>query len=553
MKNLTGFGRKILLVALSPALLFISCKSGESSKDEKEVTSRESPNIILIMSDDMGYSDIGSYGGEVHTPNLDHLAEDGLKFTQFYNTARCCPTRASLMTGLYPHQTGIGHMTNPPNSKFHDMGLESYRGFLNKNNVTIAEVLKKSGYHTYMSGKWHLGMETKNLWPLQRGFDHFYGILAGASNYFKPSSPRGITVDNEQIEITDRDYYTTDAFTDNAMKFIDQSQAHQDGNPFFLYLAYTAPHWPLQAPKEDIDKYRDRYNDGWQKIREERYQRMEEMGLIYENCELSDQDSVDWESLPKAKREEMSLRRAIYSAQIDRMDQNIGRLVNHLKEKGILNNTLLVFLNDNGACAEGGMLGGGKAENLETKTGYFLSYGQAWANASNTPFRKYKHWLHEGGIATPLIIHWPDEIKNGKGEIIPQYGFLPDIMSTFVDVSGAEYPTNYNGHQIPPMEGESLLPLIKGNEGEIHTKPIFWEHEGNKAVRLGNEKLVMEWKGKGKNKWELYDLAKDRSEEHDLAGEYPEKVKEMSEMWEKWAKEKNVVQWDEIQKIMAKK
>lgn len=303
-----------------------------NSTHDTEQKPPEKPNIILIMSDDMGYSDLGCYGGEVQTPNLNRLASEGIRFAQFYNTARCCPTRASLLTGLYPQKTGIGHMTNPPNSNFHDMGLESYRGFLNKNNVTIAEILKKAGYHTYMSGKWHLGMEKKDQWPLQRGLDHFYGILAGAANYFKPTSPRGITVDNEQVEITDKDYYITDAFTDNAMRFIDDSKEQEDDKPFFLYLAYTAPHWPLQAPKEEIDKYRHRYDAGWESIREERLERMKKMGIINEDCILSEQDSPQWDSLSEEKRDEMALRRAIYSAQIDRMDQNIGRLLT-LKRK----------------------------------------------------------------------------------------------------------------------------------------------------------------------------------------------------------------------------
>ncbi|MAZ26844.1 MAG: arylsulfatase [Cytophagaceae bacterium] len=540
---------------LAFAITLSSCKTLSKETIAKgEDTPVQKPNIILIMSDDMGYSDIGAYGGEVETPNLDKLAAEGVKFTQFYNTARCCPTRASLMTGLYPHQTGIGHMTNPPNSDQHDMELPAYRGYLNKNNVTLAELLRQAGYHTYMSGKWHLGMEKEDQWPLQRGFEHFYGILPGASNYFRPEAPRGITVDNEQVVITDEDYYTTDAFTDNAIKFIDGSQSQQDDKPFFLYLAYTAPHWPLQAPKENIDKYRKMYDEGWQAIREERYARMQKMGIIDEQTVLSDQDSKAWDSLSGEKKKEMSLRRAIYSAQIDRMDENIGRLVEHLKQKGLYENTLLVFLDDNGACAEGGMLGGGPAKQLETKEGYFLSYGQAWANASNTPFRKYKHWLHEGGIATPLIVHWPAGIKgDNNGKTIRQYGFLPDIMATFADVSGAQYPAQYNGNAIPPMEGESLLPLLEGSVGQIHDKPIFWEHEGNKAVRLGNYKLVMEWKGKNKNHWELYDISSDRSEENDLSAQNPDKVNEMVAMWESWAKDKQVEPWDKIQGIMNAK
>ncbi len=537
----------------SASLLTVSCKS-KSEKSVSDVQSYSKPNIILIMSDDMGFSDLGTYGGEVETPNLDRLAQRGVKFTQFYNTARCCPTRASLITGLYPHQTGIGHMTNPPNSKNHDLGLPAYRGFLNKNNVTIAEVLKQNGYSTLMTGKWHLGMETEDLWPLQRGFDHYYGILAGASNYFEPEGQRGITLQNEQIEVTDPNFYTTDAFTDHALQFIDKSQEKDNKAPFFLYLAYTAPHWPLQAKKEDIDKYRNLYAKGWGALREERFQRMQQMGLLEPNTKLSDQDSRDWDSLSKEKQDEMILRRAIYSAQIDRMDQNIGKLIDHLESKGLRDNTLIIFLDDNGACAEGGMLGGGPSSQLETKEGYFLSYGQAWANASNTPFRKYKHWLHEGGIATPLIINWPGHIApSDQGKVIRNYGFLPDIMATIVEVSKAKYPSNFNGNTIPPMEGESLLPLLEGSEDQVHKQPIFWEHEGNKAVRLGDFKLVMEWQPDNKGTWELYNLAEDRSETNNLALQNPDKVDELSRLWSQWAVNKGVENWDKLKAIMKDK
>ena len=549
MKLLTyavlGFGTVFVLN-------YTSCKT--KTRESSEVLTRNTkPNIILIMSDDMGYSDLGVYGGEIDTPNLDALANSGVKFTQFYNTARCCPTRASLMTGLYPHQTGIGHMTNPPDSNADDLGLPAYRGFLNKSNMTIAEVLKENGYATLMTGKWHLGMAEQDQWPLQRGFDRFYGILAGASNYFEPDGNRGITIGNEQIEINDPDYYTTDAFTDNALKFIDESKTDYADKPFFLYLAYTAPHWPLQAKKEDIDKYRDRYKDGWGALRQERYRRMQELGLIDDSVKLSEQDSRSWDSLSPEKQDEMALRRAIYAAQVDRMDQNIGKLVQHLEEKGLRENTIIVFLDDNGACAEGGMLGGGPADQLETLEGYFLTYGQAWANASNTPFRKYKHWLHEGGISSPLIINWGDKIsRKQQGKTINQYGFLPDIMATFVDITDASYPAEFKGNSMPDLEGESLLPLLDGSNDEIHTEPIFWEHEGNKAVRLGEFKLVMEWKRENNN-WELYNIDNDRSETNNLAAVYPEKVKELSQMWDKWASDKGVEEWDKILELHKRK
>ena len=527
-----------LILAILFMVVFGSCRI-------QKTPSR--PNIILILSDDMGYSDLGCYGSEISTPHLDSLAEDGLRFTQFYNTARCCPTRASLMTGCYPHQTGIGHMTNTPaDFRHHDLGIDQYRGFLNNSCVTIAEVLRESGYHTLMTGKWHLGISSKDKWPLQRGFDRFYGIIPGACNYFRPEYPRGITLGNDTITISDPDYYTTDAFTDYAIQFIEESR--QDGNdPFFLYLAYNAPHWPLNAPEENIEKYRGRYMEGWQHLREERYERMKKMGLVDPGWELTPQDSRDWDSLDEEKKKEMDLRMAIYAAQIDRMDRNIGRLVKYLEEKNIIDNTVIMLLNDNGACAEFDELGSGPAEELGTRKGYVLSYGRAWANASNTPYRKYKHWIHEGGIATPFIVHWPGGIPHeNNGSLVNEYGFLPDIMATCVDLAGAEYPEEYHGHPIIPASGRSLVPLFCGGEGPVHTEPIFWEHEGNRAVRSGKYKLVQEWSEYSAAEWELYDLSLDRTEMHDLSGGLTDKREEMIRWYNEWAELNKVLPWDSI-------
>nr|WP_321412132.1 arylsulfatase [uncultured Carboxylicivirga sp.] len=523
-----------------------------SACSEKQDQKR--PNVILIMADDMGYSDIGCYGGDVQTPNIDKLANEGVRFTQFYNGARCCPTRASLMTGCYPHQTGIGHMTNTPeNFKQHDLGVDEYRGFLNQNCVTIAEVLKQSGYSTLMTGKWHLGISDSTKWPLQRGFDKFYGCIVGATNFFKPEYPRGIVYMNDTISINDDDYYTTDAFTDNAIQFIDESEKESD-KPFFLYLAYTAPHWPLNAPKEIIEKYKGHYKEGWSKLRSERYDRMKQLGILDDNWLLSGDDGIDWNSLSEDKKNEMDLRRAIYSAMIDQMDHNIGKLTEYLEQNNLLDNTLIIFLSDNGGCEEGGMLGGGPAYQLGTKEGYFLTYGKAWANLSNTPFKEYKHWVHEGGISTPLIVHWPQQTsKNVQGELVSQYGFLPDIMATILDATGATYPEDYKGKRIHPHSGKSFLPVVKGDEKEIHTEPIFWEHEGNKAVRLGNYKLVSKWKNNGTVQWELYDMVNDRTEMHNLAESMPDKVIEMEKMYLKWASDKKVLPWNEvIQKYKSK-
>ncbi len=531
-----------LLLLLSG--LFSQC-TGTDQKDNR-------PNIILIMADDMGYSDIGCYGGEINTPNLNRLAENGIRFRQFYNGARSCPTRASLLTGLYPHQVGIGHMTNPSeNSTQYDYNLPGYRGTINQNCVTLAEVLKEAGYNTIMSGKWHLGYFGQDKWPMQRGFDKYYGIIDGGANYFKPQPPRGLTFGNDHID-PGENFYITDAFTDYAIRFIKEVRA-ENKKPYFLYLAYTSPHWPLHALPEDINKYRNRYLIGWNKLREERLKRMKEIGVISQNVKLSPQDSRDWDSLSDEKKKEMDLRMAIYAAQIDRMDQNIGRLINAVRESGELNNTMILFLSDNGACAEGGELGGGRKEDLESDRGWVLSYGRAWANASNTPFREYKHWVHEGGIITPLIISWPAVIPSGiKGSFTDQYGFIQDIMSTLVDVAKADYPSEYKEHKIPSAVGVSLLPIIKGIDKPVHNQPIFWEHEGNCAVRDGKYKLVMKYLEGQEQKWELYDLDVDRSELNDIADSIPKRVKEMSALYGDWALKNNVVNWDTILAIQRK-
>lgn len=513
------------------------------------------PNILLIMADDMGYSDIGCYGGEIETPNLDRLAAEGVRFSQFYNNARCCPSRASLMTGLYPHQTGIGHMTNDPeDSTAFNYGLPSYTGDLNFQSVTIAEVLKGAGYQTLMTGKWHLGYHDRNKWPLQRGFDKYYGILAGASNFFTPEGPRGLTLMNDPVAPAGTDFYITDAFTDYAIRFMQESQQESDA-PFFLYVAYTSPHWPLNALAADVAKYRGTYKTGWKKLRRERFERMQRMGVIDgEVTQLSADDGADWDALSEEQQDEMDLRMAIYAAQVDRMDQNIGRIIEALEMSGELENTLIFFLSDNGACAEGGLLGGGKKEILGGREGYFLTYGQSWANASATPFRTYKHWIHEGGIGTPLIVHWPKTIgQRLQGNFTDQYGFLQDIMATAVDVAGADYPARYNGQSITPLEGRSMLHVLQGKDAPIHHEPIFWEHEGNGAVRLGNFKLVKAYVPGNPSNWELYDISKDRSELNDLANAMPDVVTRLSAYYEQWQQKNGVLPYDQLLRIRADK
>ena len=499
------------------------------------------PNIVLILVDDMGYSDLSCFGGEINTPNIDALSASGQSHTQFYNIARCCPSRASLMTGLYPHQTGIGHMTNTPVDKnAFDRQLFGYRGFMNHNCVTMAEVLKDAGYHTYLSGKWHLGQHEYDQLPNERGFDRFYGILAGACNYYKPAPPQRLFLNHDAIDPEIDSYYTTDAFTNYGIKFIKEKN---DDNPFFLYLAYTAPHWPLQAPEELVNKYRGKYMCGWDKLREQRRERMIKLGIIADNCNMSPRDPEvrPWDELDESKKEEMDLRMAVYAAQIERMDWNVGRLVTYLEEQGLKDNTLIMFLSDNGACAEGGELGRGAPELINQKDlaremgGLMVSYGRAWANASNTPYRMFKHYVHEGGIATPLIIHWPEGIKH-KG-FIRDPGHLIDIMPTVLEVTGASYPARYHGNEIPPMEGHSLNAFFKTGKRPLD-RYLFWEHEENCSVRKGNYKALQKY---DTGQWELYDLEKDPCELKNISASFPEITREFSRHWYEWAKTHHVV------------
>jgi arylsulfatase len=490
----------------------------------------------------MGYSDLGCFGGEIRTPNIDRLAAGGQSHTQFYNIARCCPSRASLMTGLYPHQTGIGHMTHTPTEKTSfDKQLFGYRGFLNRHCVTMAELLRDAGYHTWLSGKWHLGMHEYDQWPSQRGFEKFYGILAGGTNYYNPVHPRGLWNNDDPVKPEGTSYYTTDAFTDYAIKFIDDNN---DEAPFFLYLAYNAPHWPLQAPEELVKKYRGRYLCGWDKLREERHARMLKLGIIGENCALSprDPDVRPWDTLDDGKKDEMDLRMAVYAAQIERMDWNVGRLVARLEEQGCLDNTLILFLSDNGACAEGGELGRGAPDEINKKElpNLMVSYGRAWANASNAPFRMFKHYVHEGGIRTPLIAHWPVGIQH-KG-LIHEPGHLIDLMPTFLELSGASYPARYHGNDIPPAEGVSLNALFKTGRRPLD-RYLYWEHEENCSVRRGQYKALQKY---DTGHWELYDLEKDASEITNIASSCPMEVNELSRRWYDWAETHHVVpKWKE--------
>jgi arylsulfatase len=510
------------------------------------------PNVVLIMADDMGYSDIGCYGSEIPTPNLDALAAGGLRFSQFYNTARCSPTRAALLTGLHPHQAGMGTLAEDPGKQAKPEAAPGYQEFLNDRCVTLAEALRPAGYHTYMSGKWHLGCHGQEKWPRQRGFDRFYGIISGASSYFSPKSPRGLTLDNTALPAPDPEsYYTTDAFTDHAIQFIGEQK---DNAPFFLYLAFNAPHWPLHARQADIAKFTGKYRAGWDQLRAQRFAKQKQLGLVPADTVLSPRDdgARAWDDLSDEQKSQLDHRMAVYAAQVHRMDYNIGRLVEHLRAARKLDNTVILFLSDNGGCAEpytdlgGGALtainkaSAGGPGNKDAQGDGGSSYGTGWANASNTPFRRYKSRLHEGGIATPLIVHWPNGLKAKPGSINSTPGYLTDVMPTVLELTGTTYPAKTRSGESPfPLVGRSLSPAIAGQPHPEKTRWFFWEQYNNKAVRHGDWKAVQP--AEPSSPWELYDLSRDRSELDDLATAEPARLNTLKTAWEGWAKTHQVL------------
>lgn len=533
------------------------------------VTAADRPNIILIMADDMGYSDIGCYGGEISTPNLDQLASNGVRYTQFYNGARCCPTRAALLTGLYAHQAGMGGMEP-------DHGILGYRGNINKQCVTIAEALRAGGYGTYMAGKWHLTNkrtaktpEDRDTWPIQRGFDRFYGTIAGAGSFFLPAT---LTRDNQDIMSEaegDPDYYYTDAISANASQFIQDHNSKSPDSPFFMYVAYTAPHWPMHAPESIVQKYLGKYRDGWDELRKQRWNRISELGFPVDSWKLTERtpfipawNDLAQDGIPKELaevpgvdsadkvREVMDRRMAIYAAMVEQMDTGIGQIVSVLKESNQLENTLILFLADNGGCAEYGICGfthgEEKAIEFQGTAKSFVSYGAGWANASNTPFRFFKHDTYEGGISTPLIAHWPSGIEQ-QDEFRHQTAHIIDIMPTLLDVAEVEYPKEYDGNEITPLEGVSLSGSFS-NQPLLRDTPLFWEHHGNRAVRDGKWKLVANGEFRD---WELYDISGDRSETKNLADDFPAIVKKMDKQWWAWAERAHVLPMNPGRKNLA--
>ncbi|MCX2575453.1 arylsulfatase [Pedobacter sandarakinus] len=532
---------------------------------QKNPSKVKKPNIIIILADDLGYSDLGCYGGEISTPNLDWLAKGGIKMTSFYNASRCCPTRASLLTGLYPHQAGIGNMTTNQNQP-------GYTGSLSANAVTIAQVLKQDGYQTGMVGKWHVSetnafpdKQQQLLWldhkiqdkdfadtlsyPTHKGFDKFYGNIWGVVDYFDPFS---LVNGSKPVKEVPKNFYYTNVIGDSTANYINGFS--NKANPFFLYVAFTAPHWPLQALESDIKKYENTYKKGWQYTREQRYKRMIKMGLLDPKTEGLSQfmyPEKDWASNPDKNWDSRAM--AVHAAMVDCLDQNVGKLIKQLRANGELDNTLIMFLSDNGASPERPeVFGPGYDRSGTTRSGENIVFpvdkkvlpgpqtthagiGQEWANVSCTPFRYWKSKEHEGGIATPFIAYWPEEIKAGQISNAPAH--VIDLMATCLQVSGAKYPSTFEGNTIIKNPGKSLFPVFEGTATKASDRTLFWEHNGAAALRVGDWKIV---RTTAKEQWELYDLHTDRSEIHNLSAEYPEKVRQMTAAWTNLAEEYKV-------------
>jgi arylsulfatase A-like enzyme len=543
-------------------LLLASCPG---QADAQDALPDNRPNIVLIMADDLGFSDIGCYGGEIETPHLDYLAKNGLRFNRFYNASRCCPTRAALLTGLYNHRAGVGNMTR-------DQKVPGYRGFLTENTVTIAEVLRSAGYHTGMVGKWHLSntVEKKpeeahlkwqahqvsydefspiSQYPVNRGFEKFYGNIWGVVNYFDPF---GLVNGKEPVSSVPEDFYYTDAINDSASAYVQQFS--KDDKPFFLYVAHAAPHWPLHARREDIEKYKRIYRAGWDAVRNQRYQKMMAEGLFERDKNILSprwDTETQWEENRNKEWDVHAM--AVRAAMIARMDEGIGRIINSLKATGQLDNTLILFLSDNGASSDNAQdYGPGFDRPGETRNGEkiiypvdrkvlpgpettFASTDKMWSNVANTPFRYWKTEPYEGGICTPLIVHWPAGLTAPKGSITDQAGHVIDFMATFSELAETQYPAEFNGYKISPSPGRSLVPVLKGNKRQGHDY-LFFEHIGRKAIIHGDWKLL----ALNNKPWKLYHLGRDRTEVDDAAAQYPEIVKKLSAKWQEWAAQNNV-------------
>ena len=512
---------KFLCALLAGMLHVLSCSGADSR-----------PNIVVILADDLGYSDIGCFGSEISTPNIDKLAKSGVALTQFYNQARCCPTRAALLTGKYPHQVGIGDMIDPyAAANRAAANSPAYQDHLSTNSPTMAEQLRAAGYHTMMCGKWHLGKRPEE-WPAHRGFDRSFVQIDGAMNYFGGDSkdgPRARMALDDQPYVPPHDgFYSTDAFTDHAIEFLEQSAKDANTKPFFLYMPYNASHWPLQAPEAEVEKYHGKYDAGWQPIREARLKKMIQLGIVPAGQIMAPMDrgnNKPWNELTYDQRKQWARRMEVYAAQTEHLDRAIGRFLAEIKKLGVEQNTVVIFLSDNGGAAEDPN-GGDKSAPIGSRDSW-RGYARPWATVSNTPWRRHKVTAYEGGISTPLIVHWPAGIDAAKeGKFVREPAHVIDLLPTFLALAGAQNPAVGTNR----LEGENILPMLKGNPGNAH-RTFCWEHEGFRAIRDGQWKLV----STPKEEWELYDIDSDRTESNDLAASHPEIVRDLKAKYDRWA------------------
>ncbi|MBL7219478.1 MAG: arylsulfatase [Phycisphaerae bacterium] len=489
-------GRRNFLKTAAAGAAAVACgRSGRAASKSKRP-----PNVILIMVDDMGFSDLGCYGSAIETPNIDKLAAGGLKFTQFYNTAKCEPTRASLLTGCYHREVGGGAL---------------------RNAMTLGQAMQRAGYRTLMTGKWHMSST-----PIKKGFDRYFGHLSGATNFF--TGDNTFRLDEKKFTVPKKGFYTTDANTGYAMQFLDETARKHSNKPFFLYVAYNAPHYPLQAWPEDIAKYKGKFMKGWDALRVERHQRQLKMGLLDPKWKLAPRDPKvpAWDTLSDDRKKTEDLTMAVFAAMIDRVDQNIGKLMGRLKKLNMDDNTLLLFLSDNGGCPFQ------RTRTPDIPPGpanSYWTYHEGWAQVSNTPFRLYKQNQHEGGVSTPLIAHWPGVVKPGTQT--DQSAHIIDIMATLLDITATRYPEQFDGAKLRPLRGMSLLPILKGQRREPHEE-IFFEFGKYKALRAGKWKISWRY-----GPWELYDMEADRTELNNLADRMPEKVKQLAARHDAWLKQ----------------
>jgi arylsulfatase A-like enzyme len=515
---------------MSAVVILIAASLAAGRSQPPARGSAERPNIVIIMADDMGYSDISPYGAEIDTPHLDVLARTGLRFRQFYNNAKCSPTRASLLTGLYPHEAGMGDLASGAPGE-----PGPYQGYLAGSSVTMAEVLRTAGYRTYMSGKWHVG-DLPEHWPHSRGFDRYFGLISGATSYFEllhePGRSRQMVMEDRLWRPADDGFYATDAYNDYAVDRIREHHREHPGRPFFLYVAHTAPHFPLHALPEDIARYEERYKAGWDRVREERYRRMRQLGIIDERHAFPPRPSTVPAWNDAENKGEWSRLMAVYAAMIDRMDQGIGRIIRALEETGTRDNTLILFLSDNGGTAEQVASRGLNDPNVPIGArGSYVAYQEPWANVSNTPFRLYKNWVHEGGIITPCIASWPRGIAP-RGQLTDEAGHVIDLMPTVLELAGIPYPAAVEDRVLQPIEGRSLMPVFRGGTLDRRA-PLYWAYGGNWAIREGDWKLAHD--RRRPERLELFNLREDPAEARDIAADHPARVARLRATWHAWA------------------